>query len=344
MHQRFANRFIGVLQFDVFPDQGDVDRALNVVEAVQEVVPGRMVGLPVAGCGGQGQHQVVKTLLVHQHRNFVDRGCVDALDHGFGRDIAELGYLASHSRRDITLAAQHQDVGLDADGLQLLHRVLRRLGLQLLCRPEVGYIRQMQAQGVMTQFPFQLSHGLEEGRGFDVADRAADFGDDEIVFARIAQFHHVALDLVCDVRNNLDRLAQIGSAALLVDDALVYAARREAVVARGVDVGEALVMAQVQIGLVAVGRHIAFPVLVGVEGTRVYVQVGIEFLNRHAESARKQQSRKRCRYNAFAKRGHYAPGHKYIFCCHEMWFGNIKKEKHGRVPMLAVVDSIGEVC
>ena len=60
------------------------------------------------------------------------------------------------------------------------------------------------------------------------------------------------LDLVGDVGNHLDRLAQILAAALLLDDGVVDAAGGEVVEPGHPGVGEALVVAQVEVGLGAV--------------------------------------------------------------------------------------------
>ena len=63
-----------------------------------------------------------------------------------------------------------------------------------------------------------------------------------------------ALDLVGDVRNHLHGGAEIVAAALLGDHALVDAPGGEVAVAAGGGAHEALVVAQVQVGLGAVLR------------------------------------------------------------------------------------------
>jgi hypothetical protein len=60
------------------------------------------------------------------------------------------------------------------------------------------------------------------------------------------------LDLVRDVRDDLDRAAEVVAAALLADDGVVDRARRDVRAARGVRVREALVVPEVEIGLRAV--------------------------------------------------------------------------------------------
>ena len=60
--------------------------------------------------------------------------------------------------------------------------MLRRLGLQLAGGRDVGHQRQVDVDGVAArQVVAELADGFEEGHRLDVADRAADFADDEVV-------------------------------------------------------------------------------------------------------------------------------------------------------------------
>ena len=68
-----------------------------------------------------------------------------------------------------------------------------------------------------------MSHGFKEGERFDVADYAADFGDDEVEVAGVAEGFDGAFDFVGDVGDDLDGFAEVVAAAFFVDDALVYA-------------------------------------------------------------------------------------------------------------------------
>ena len=67
------------------------------------------------------------------------------------------------------------------------------------------------------------------------------------------------LDLVGDVRDHLDRAAEVVAAALAADHRVVDGAGRDVRGARGVLVGEALVVAEVEVGLGAVlgDEHLA---------------------------------------------------------------------------------------
>ena len=230
---------------------------------------------------------------MHHEGDLVDGRCVDALDNGVGGHVAELCHFAAHGGGDVVFGAEHQHVGLDTHLLQLLHGMLGRFGFQLFGGAYVGDISEVDADYVVAHFPFQLAHGLEVRGGLDVAHGASYLGNHEVIVAGVAQQFDVAFDFVCDVGYNLHRLAQVIAAAFLVDDALVDAAGGDIVGARGADVGETFVVAQVEVGLVAVYRHIALAVLVRVEGARVDVDIGVEFLDGDTVAAREKQAGQR---------------------------------------------------
>jgi len=133
---------------------------------------------------------------------------------------------------------------------------------------------------------------------------------------RLAQCLDGPLDFVGDVRYDLHRLAQIIAPALLVDYGAVNAAGGDIVGAGCVDVGESLVVSQVEVCLVTVHGHIALTVLVGVEGARVDVDVRVKLLYCHPIAAGLEQAGERRRNNPFAKRRHYAAGHENVLGIH----------------------------
>ena len=211
------------------------------------------------------------------------------------------------------LGAQHEDVGLETVLQQRLHRVLRGFGLQLARSGHVGDQRQVHQRRVpVTQRVAQLAHRLDERLRLDVAHRAADLGDDHVVFLGLRQQLDAAFDLVGDVGNDLHGLAQILALALLLDDALVDTARRDVVGLRRGLVREALVVSQVEVGLGAVLGDVAFAVLVGVERSGIDVDVGVEFLNGHRIAAGLQQAGDRGRNNTLAERRRHAARYEYV--------------------------------
>ena len=73
---------------------------------------------------------------------------------------------------------------------------------------------------------------------------------------------------------------------------------------------EALVMAEVQIGLCSIGKNINLAVLEGAHRAGIHIEVGVELLKRHLESTPLQNRSEGCRRQAFSKRTHHAAGHE----------------------------------
>ena len=171
------------------------------------------------------------------------------------------------SLREEAVGAAEQDVGLNSDAEQLLHRMLRGLGLQLAGGGDVRHQRDVDEQRVLAaQFLAHLADGFDERQRLDVAHRAADLDDGQVHILR--DLLHRALDFVGDVRNDLHGLAEIVAAALFGDDGFVDAAGGPVIVAAQLGVGEALVVAEVEVGFGAIVGDEDFAVLERRHGAR----------------------------------------------------------------------------
>ncbi len=137
------------------------------------------------------------------------------------------------------------------------------------------------------QIVAELADRFEERQAFDVADRAADLDQDEVV-AVIAVAHEF-LDRIGDVRNDLNGRAEIIPAAFLGQDVEIDAAGRDVVLARRGIAGEALVVAEIEIGFRAVigDEHLA--VLVRRHRAGIDVEIRIELAQADLVAARLQQ-------------------------------------------------------
>ena len=137
------------------------------------------------------------------------------------------------------------------------------------------------------QIVAELADRLEERQALDVADRAADLDQHEI--DALVALEDEFLDGVGDVRDHLHRRAEIVAAPLLGDDLLIDAAGGDVVLPVGAAPGEALVVAEVEIGLrpVVGDEHLA--VLGRAHRARVDVEIGIELAQADRIAARLQQ-------------------------------------------------------
>ena len=146
---------------------------------------------------------------------------------------------------------------------------------------------------VAPKFVADLADCLEKRQPFDVADRAADFANHEIFAARIAC--NEVFDEIGHMRNHLHRAAEIIALALLREQRGIDAACGDIVGFFGVHVGEALVMAEIEIGLRAIFGDEHLAMLGGVHRSRIDVQIRIELAQTHREAAALQQCGERCR-------------------------------------------------
>ena len=170
--------------------------------------------------------------------------------------------------------------------------MLRRLCLQFAGARNIGQQRQVNVDGaVARQFVLQLPNCFEEGQAFDVADRSADLDEDEIEF--LIAFGNEFFDGVSDVRNDLDRGAEIVAAPLLGDDVEIEAAGRDVVVTRRRASGKALVVAEVEICLrpIVGDEHLAM--LVRAHRSRIDVEIRIELAQPDPVASRLQERAKR---------------------------------------------------
>ena len=274
--QRLHHGEVRVVQLDVLAHQRDGDLLLRLLEALHQQLPVGKVGLADLHVQRLA-HLVGEALLLQHQRHLVQRLRVQVLNDVLRGHVAELGQLLPHLHGHGVVAATHQHVRLDALGLELLDGVLGGLGLELLGGLQVGDQRDVDEQHVLPgHLPLELAQRLDEGLALDVADGAADLGDDHVLV--LGDAVQLALDLVGDVGNDLHRAAVVCAAALLVQHRPEDLAGGDGGIPGQVFVDEALVVAQIQVGLHAVlgDEHLA--VLVGVHGAGVHVQIGIELL------------------------------------------------------------------
>ncbi len=247
------------------------------------------------------QNDFIDAFFGEANGDFVHRADVLRRNYGVLVHVAEQSDLILHVGWERTFGAAEQNIGLDADGPQLLDAVLGRLGFEFLRGIDPRHQRHVDEDAVIAaDFMPNLSNSFEKRQRFDVTHGAADFADHDVHFA--GQFLDGGLDFISDVRNHLNRLAEIVAAPFALDDLLVDAAAGQIVRAGERRVGETLVVAEIEIGLRAIVRYEDFAVLEGTHGSRVDIQVGVEFLKRDGEAAAFEQAADRRGRNAFAER------------------------------------------
>src|SRR5690242_6391763 len=240
--------------------------------------------------------------------NVVDRRRVRGGDHRLLVDVAHQADLAFQAAADLAVRTADDGVRLDTDAAQRGDRVLRRLGLQLTRRHDVGQQRDVQEEApVPADLVPYLPDRLQERQLLDVTDGAAYLGD-HYLHTGAAHRQDARLDLVGDVRDHLDRVAQVVPAPLLGDHAGVDLPGGDVRAARQFGVKEPLVVADVEVGLGPVVGDEHLPVLERVHGARIHVQVRIELLHAHTEPAGLEQPSQARGGKPLAKAGGNSPG------------------------------------
>jgi hypothetical protein len=255
------------------------------------------------------QHFAVEARLVVLQGHLVDGRGVERGDDRVLADVAEQPDLAARGGRHLAVAAAEQDRGLDADGLQLLDGVLRRLGLELSRRRDPGQQREVhEERALAAELVAELADRLEEGKALDVADRATDLAEQEVGVVEVGD--HELLDRVGDVRDHLHGRAEIVAAALLRDHVRVDAPGGDVVALPRRHAREALVVPEVEVGLGAIVGDVDLAVLVGRHRPGIDVQVGIELAQADLEAARLEERAERRGGKALAERGDHAAGYE----------------------------------
>src|SRR5208282_3967554 len=314
MEQGFAEAFIGVFQLNIFAHHRYADLAGGIVHAVDEVEPGAHVGRTLF------EFQVAQNLYVEAFAAQLDGHSVNRVDVFHGND-ASIGDVAE--QRDfflevsgnVAITAAKQDVGLNPDAKHFFDAVLRGLGFQFACGGDERNQRDVYEERVFpAKFEAHLTDGFEEGKRFNVANRAADFDDDDIHI--IGNFLDRGFDFVGDVWNDLHGFAEVIAAALFGQNGFVDAASGPVIVARKFGVREAFVVAEVEIGFGAVFGHEYFTVLKWAHRAGINVQVRIAFLKGDFEAATFEETTDGGSCNSLSKRRNNAAGNKYIFWRH----------------------------
>ncbi len=274
MTHRFDQRLVGVQQLHVLADHGDGDFVLGVELGVDDLFP---LG-EVSAAALQAKtfdHKVVQPLGVQDARDLVDGVGIFQRDDRTLFNVGELRDLATRRHIDGVVGTADQHIRLQADGAQFLDRVLCRLGLGFAGGRDVrnqGQVHQHRALGA--DFETQLTDSFQKRLRFDITDRTADFDQGDIGIARTLD--DATLDLVGDMRDDLNGRTQIITTALLAQYVLIDTARGEVVVLGHGRAYEPLVVAQVEVGFGAIMGDEHFTVLEGAHGPWIDVDVRIQ--------------------------------------------------------------------
>ena len=321
--ERFVDGFVGVLELDVFADDCDADAVAGIDDTGDVGAPlchVRLLSLDAEAVA----HVVIEPLLAEHEGRFVDGiGRVGEFDYRGFRNVAVEGDFIADVVVERVFGAADDDVGLDTDFAEFCDGLLGRFTLQFTCGLDVGDESDVDENSVFaTDVLDELSERFEEGLAFDVTYGAADLGDDDVASLGGGDVFNAVLDFVGDVGDHLDGFAEVVAAAFFFEDCLVDLAGGEVVVAGEDAVGEALVVAEVEVGLGSVVEHVNFTVLKRAHRAGIDIEIRIEFLKDDFLATRLEEGAKRGSSEAFAEGADDATGDEYVF---HIWRGKVKK-------------------
>jgi len=304
VHDGLVEALVRLAQLNILADQGDLDLSLWAAHGLDHAFPAGHLGSARPDVE-QFRDLLVHSLFEESDRHFVDAGHILGGKHRIRRHVGEERNLLLQVRADGLGRPAQQDVGLDPDLTQLHDRVLGGLGLELSRSGDIGHQRDMHGNHVLVaQLEAQLANGLEEGQRLDVAHGATDL-DNEHVHA-LGAFQDARLDGIGHVRDHLYGAAQIFPAPFLLDNRLIDLPRGCVVQAGHAPREKALVVPQVEVGLRPVVGDENLPVLRGVHGSRIDVEIRVQFLDGDLEATRLKQRAYRGRSQPFAQRRDHA--------------------------------------
>ena len=194
----------------------------------------------------------------------------------------------------------------------------------------------------IAQFDPHLAYGLQERLRFDITDGAADFNQGHVMpFA--AQANH-SLDLIGDVRDDLDGRTEVFTLSLLADDVFVDLASGPVVHLAHGGADKAFVMAKIEIGFRAIIRDEDLAMLEWAHGAWIDVDIGVQLGQGHLEAASFEDSRQRRRRDALAQRGDNATGDENVFGHYGFWGTGGGLNPASKVRRLGAIFSIGPMC
>ena len=129
----------------------------------------------------QMQDFVIQTFLVVKQRHFIDTLHVDGRNHSIRFDIAEMSDLAFDVRSERVCRAAQQDIRLNTDATKFFDTVLGGFGLEFTRGFHIGHESEVNVSHMLSaDIAPELPDGLQEGQALDIANRPADFHDDDI--------------------------------------------------------------------------------------------------------------------------------------------------------------------
>ena len=137
MDKTLLYALVCVLKFNVFSNEGNVDRAFRVLKLCEKIFQRRKVWSGKIRDPKFVDDHLVQPFLLHVERDLIDAPGVNGLYDMAGLDVAEEGNLVPEFRGEFLFRPADDDIRVDTQGLEFLDGMLGWLGFQFLCRFEI---------------------------------------------------------------------------------------------------------------------------------------------------------------------------------------------------------------
>ena len=196
--------------------------------------------------------------------------------------------------------------------------MLRWLRLHLSCGTQVWNQWRVDVGNVFsTYFTLHLTQSFNKWQWFDITNRTTNFSNHDVCVRRFSGTHHLFLQSVRDVWDNLNSCTIIITTTFLSQNFRVHTSWRNVWVLVQVNVDETLIVSQVQISFQTVISNESFTVLVWWHRSWVNVNVWIKLLYGNLEAAVLQQATQWCCDDTLTQWWNNTTSNKDVLSCHK---------------------------
>ncbi len=176
----------------------------------------------------------------------------------------------------------------------------------------------------MSHLMLKLPNRFQKRLAFDIADCAADLDDRNLRFVGRIVAEKAALNLICNMRDDLNCTSAVVAAAFFLKNCPVNLTSRNVRIFIQAFINKTLIMSQVEIRLRSVVRDEHFAVLDRVHRAGIDIDIGVKLLHGNFVASGLQKTAEGRCGNAFSKSGNDAAGDKNVFYCHGLLLVGIK--------------------
>ena len=316
--ERFHHADIGVMKLNIFAYQSNRYLVLRGAQRFHHGLPVGQIRLPVFQSEAVADH-IRQMFFFHGERRFIQIFHIQILQNTAAGNVTEQSDFILNALAERNFAAADDDIGLDSHSLKLLNAGLGGFGFQFLGGAQIGNQGDVDQNRIfMSDLSLKLADGFQKRLAFDISYGAAHFddGDPCFIVGKIAV--ETALDLVGDVRDDLNGTAAVISAPFLLENGPVNLSGGDVGIPVQIFIDETLIMAKVQIGFRSILGDEYLSVLDGIHGSGINVDIRIKFLHGHLIAPGFQKPPQRGRRDSLAKAGNHAACYEYILYCHSV--------------------------